>query len=472
MKKVSVIIPAMNEENNIGYLLDEISKITTTMKNYQFEVIVVDDHSKDKTAVIARSKNVKVVNNLRKPGKGYALISGFEVATGEYLVMMDADCSHRPEDIPLFIDTLEKGAGLVIGSRIYGSSDEYTRVRAFGNIVLTLVFGLLYNRYLSDALNGYKAFQSEIFKKFEYTSRDFEIEIELLVNTLRAGMKIVEIPSHERVRKSGFSKSKVIKHGVKFLNRIIKEWLRDNWKKVAKQKVPHKHVERIWLDNMYVLDRYNRWFFSHIENYLGDKIWEVGSGLGTFSKFLLNKNQLILSDIVDEYLEKLRKDFSDYKHLKVLKIDLLDNSHQKIIKQYEVNTILSINVLEHIQNEIEAIKFMYSVLRKDGIFIFVGPHHKFLYNSLDKHANHYRRYSQKEITHIFSNLGFTVDKVFMFNTLGVLSWFWYGNILRKKVIPLRNLKYYNEVIPLVNLIDSVNPFRFGLNIVVIARKII
>lgn len=227
-KLISIVIPAMNEEGSIGYLLDDIAAVIREMCDYGFEVIVVDDHSQDNTAAIAREKKAQVIDNLRRPGKGHALISGFEVARGDYIVMMDADYSHRPEDIPVLIKSLEKeGVGLVIGSRIYGGSDEFTRVRAFGNIVLTLAFGILYKRYLSDALNGFKAFRNDIFKRFKYTSRDFEIEVELLANTLRMGMEIIEVPSHERRRRTGCLKSKTIKHGIKFLNRIVLEFLRD-----------------------------------------------------------------------------------------------------------------------------------------------------------------------------------------------------------------------------------------------------
>ncbi len=230
-KLVSVVIPAMNEENNIGAVLDDLSKVFNQASSYQFETIVVDDHSKDKTASIAMSRNVKVLSNHRPPGKGHALITGFENANGDYIVMMDADYSHRPEDIPDLLKILEGGAGLAIGSRIYGGSDEYTRIRAFGNIVLTMLFGIFHKRYLSDALNGFKAFKAEIFKNFRYTSRDFEIEIELLVNTLRSNMDIAETPSHERTRMHGTSKSKILKHGFNFLIRIITEWFRNKTNK-------------------------------------------------------------------------------------------------------------------------------------------------------------------------------------------------------------------------------------------------
>lgn len=232
-KLVSIIIPAMNEENNIDYLLDDIRAVIKNMDDYEFEIIVVDDHSKDNTRLVAQSKNVKVINNLRKPGKGHALITGFENAHGEYFIMMDADCSHQAKDIPNFIASLKDDVGLVIGSRLYGGSEEYTRLRAMGNIILTLMFGIFHHRYLSDALNGFKGFKSEIFTKYKYTSRDFEIEIELLVNTLRSGMRIIEIPSHEKPRRSGKVKSSIIKHGIKFLNRILKEWLKDKINKTV-----------------------------------------------------------------------------------------------------------------------------------------------------------------------------------------------------------------------------------------------
>jgi hypothetical protein len=140
--------------------------------------------------------------------------------------MMDGDDSHRAEELGVFLDALKPGVSLVVGSRIFGGSEEYTPVRAFGNIVLTYLFGVLHGRYLSDALNGYKAFRREVFTGFKYTSVGFEIEVELLANALRSGGRIVEVPSHERARAGGRSKSRVARHGMRFLMRAIFEWAR------------------------------------------------------------------------------------------------------------------------------------------------------------------------------------------------------------------------------------------------------
>ncbi|MBI4309082.1 MAG: glycosyl transferase, partial [Candidatus Omnitrophica bacterium] len=116
--------------------------------------------------------------------------------------------------------------GLVVASRITGGSEEYTRVRAFGNIVLTWFFGFVHGRYLSDALNGFKIFHRDIVQRFPYTSDHFEIEIELLVNALRLGRPITEIPSRERSRLAGRLKSSVVKHGLLFMSRIVYEKFR------------------------------------------------------------------------------------------------------------------------------------------------------------------------------------------------------------------------------------------------------
>lgn len=223
-KKVSIVIPARDEQDNIGLVLADLNRIIAQSNGYEFEVICVDDHSTDRTGEIAESYGAKLIRNQGPSGKGMALRRGFEAATGDVIVMMDADYSHRPEDLPVFLNALNNGAGLVIGSRVYGGSDEYTSIRALGNVFLTAALGIFLGRYLSDALNGYKAFKRDVFTDFKYTSKSFEIEIELIANALRKGYKVVEVSSHERARHGGEAKSRVIKHGTRFFLRIFWEW--------------------------------------------------------------------------------------------------------------------------------------------------------------------------------------------------------------------------------------------------------
>ncbi|MBS3101905.1 glycosyltransferase family 2 protein [Candidatus Woesearchaeota archaeon] len=224
MKKlVSVVIPAKDEEASIGMVLKDLNNVIKKDGKYEYEVIVIDDKSKDRTGEIAVKNNARVIRNPGLGGKGKALALGFKHAKGDYIVMLDADYSHRPEEIPNFLKKLEQGYGLVVGSRHFGGSEEYTLIRLVGNVVLTFAFRMFFGMILSDALNGFKAFKKNIVKNYEYSSKDFEIEIELIANALREREKVGEILSHERARFGGRMKSFAPVHGTKFLLKIISE---------------------------------------------------------------------------------------------------------------------------------------------------------------------------------------------------------------------------------------------------------
>ena len=232
--KISIVIPARNEEATLGKVLGDLYRVLPTLKRHSTEVICVDDHSTDRTADVAREFGARVIANTRRPGKGAALRTGFEAATGNWILMMDAAYSHRPEDMATVLDAMQDGVGLVIGSRVFGGSEEYNHVRALGNVFLSATLGLCTGRYLSDALNGFKLFRREVFTDFQYTSRAFEIEIEIIANTLRKGYRIVEVVSHERARAGGEMKSRVVRHGFRFLFRILWEGM----KGVRPKRVP------------------------------------------------------------------------------------------------------------------------------------------------------------------------------------------------------------------------------------------
>jgi glycosyltransferase involved in cell wall biosynthesis len=220
---ISVIIPAQNEEETLPNVLRDLNATVAQLPQHRIEVLCVDDHSTDRTAEIARSFGATVIANPRRRGKGMALRAGFERAQGDIIVMLDADYSHRPEALPEFINAMNSRTGLVIGSRVFGGSAEYTHVRALGNVFLSAAMGLATGRYLSDALNGYKAFRRDVFTDFVYTSSAFEIEIELIANAMRKGYHVAEISCHERARAGGEMKSRVVRHGTRFLARIILE---------------------------------------------------------------------------------------------------------------------------------------------------------------------------------------------------------------------------------------------------------
>lgn len=222
--KASIIIPAKNENKNLKILLEKIKELYDN----QYEIIVVDDiKSHDqKINYVPKNLAVKVIKNLDWNGKGYAIKLGFKEATNNIVVVMDADLSHMPEDLEKILEPLKsKKIGIVIGSRALGGSDEYTTIRTIGNTLLTGVFNLFFCTSLFDSINGYKAMRRDIVET-PLKCNNMEIEFEILARCLKMGFKIVEVPSHERVRKYGKAKLNSLEHGFKFLKQIVWEGIK------------------------------------------------------------------------------------------------------------------------------------------------------------------------------------------------------------------------------------------------------
>lgn len=231
-----------------------------------------------------------------------------------------------------------------------------------------------------------------------------------------------------------------------------------------------ENYEEQWLKSLEGMGGYHRWFFDHISSYLNGNVWEVGAGVGTFSQYMLDKNLLVMTEIVDEYLECLRAKYGKQENVKIHKFDLLKPNYEAF-PEYHIDTAVSINVLDHIENDMEAIRRVYHVLQKNGVFVLVLPNHNFLYNNLDFYANHYRRYSKQQVNFLLDKAGFKVEKIFTFNLLGAFAWYWNGKIKGLRVVPKKNIDQYDKLIWLAKLADFISsPLDVGNTIVAIGHK--
>ncbi|NNN20985.1 MAG: glycosyltransferase family 2 protein [Acidimicrobiales bacterium] len=234
---VSVVIPAMNEEKNIPYVLDALPR-------WIYECILVDGNSKDNTVRVAREvmPSIKVVRQTRR-GKGNALACGFNAASGDIIVMLDADCSTRPDEIKLFVETLiETGADFAKGSRSLegGGSADLTALRWLGNWALSKSVNVLFKTDFTDLCYGYNAFWADILPEFDLQVEPvdpfstspmlwgdgFEIETLLALRAASANLNIVEIPSVEDSRLHGRSNLNAFRDGVRVARTIRTEWKR------------------------------------------------------------------------------------------------------------------------------------------------------------------------------------------------------------------------------------------------------
>ncbi|MET3804362.1 glycosyltransferase involved in cell wall biosynthesis [Nakamurella sp. UYEF19] len=227
---VSVVVPARNEEKNIPFVLDGLPEGID-------EVILVDGNSKDGTIEAARRArpDIVVLQQSRK-GKGNALAAGFAAATGDYIVMIDADGSMDPGEIPAFVKALDDGAHYAKGTRfaLGGGSDDISLLRDVGNKFLNGTTNLLFRTGYSDLCYGYNAFRRECLLAFALpnphdTSVDthwgdgFEIETMINVRVAKAKKLIQEVPSFEHPRRSGESNLRTFRDGTRVLMTILRE---------------------------------------------------------------------------------------------------------------------------------------------------------------------------------------------------------------------------------------------------------
>ncbi|WP_116204629.1 glycosyltransferase family 2 protein [Amycolatopsis circi] len=230
--KISIVIPARNEARNLEVILPELPGAA--------EIVLVDGHSVDGTVAVARRLLPSLVTVMQtRTGKGNALACGFEAASGDIIVMFDADGSADPAEIPSFVETLTRGADFAKGTRYRdpGGSDDITILRRLGNSALNRLANTLYDTAFSDLCYGYNAFWRDMVPQLGLPATNarsagklwgdgFEIETVLSCRVVAAGLKVVEVPSFERQRIFGETNLRTFSDGARVLRTIFAEYRR------------------------------------------------------------------------------------------------------------------------------------------------------------------------------------------------------------------------------------------------------
>lgn len=218
--RVSVVIPALNEARNLPSILPDVDKVA-------HEVILVDGHSTDGTVDVARSilPDINVVFQTGK-GKGDALRCGFAACTGDIIIMIDADGSTDPMEIPCFIEALVAGADMAKGSRCLesGGSTDITWMRWLGNRALNALVSRIFQSTFTDLCYGYIAFWRDCLEFFDVDCQGFEVEAQIILRARKANLRIAEVPSYEYSRIHGTSHLNTFRDGWRVLKMIASEW--------------------------------------------------------------------------------------------------------------------------------------------------------------------------------------------------------------------------------------------------------
>jgi glycosyltransferase involved in cell wall biosynthesis len=216
--RVSVIIPTLNEASNIGWVLERLPPCVD-------EVLIVDGLSTDGTvqAALAVRPDARIVT-VRRPGKGAALRAGFAEARGSVVVMLDADGSMHPREIPALVAKLAEGFDVVKGSRFMagGGTADISRLRAAGNLSLLTLVNWRYGCVFTELCYGLMAFRRAAIASLALRSDGFEIETEIVLGSLRRGLRVAEVPSFEAARRAGRSNLRTFRDGSRVLREVLR----------------------------------------------------------------------------------------------------------------------------------------------------------------------------------------------------------------------------------------------------------
>lgn len=222
------------------------------------------------------------------------------------------------------------------------------------------------------------------------------------------------------------------------------------------------------LERLAKIDAYSLWQFRMLEPFLGARVMEIGSGIGNISRFFLGRDRVLLTDVSESYLGSLVKTFGSHSEVRVAPFDL--ESGRPDYRDERMDTIVCMNVLEHIQDDHAALRFLYDQLILGGRLCLLVPAHPGFFGTLDHALGHFRRYTRRQLDEKIQAAGFQLEKIFFFNRMGLFGWWLNGKILKKEILPENQLGWFGKFIPVLSMLDRLLPFPFGISLIAIARK--
>ncbi len=239
-------------------------------------------------------------------------------------------------------------------------------------------------------------------------------------------------------------------------------------------KVETDKIGKDTLDVIGEADQFNKWMFHTIHPFSKGKILEIGSGLGNISSYFLESNdEIMLTDLREEYCDYLQKKFGSRPTLLGIgQLNLVHRDFEIIYKDHleRYNTVFALNVIEHIKDDHLAIRNCKKLLKNDGHLIILVPSYQQLYNQFDKELGHFRRYTQTSLSSLFIKSEFKIIHKQNFNFMGIVGWYLSGSLMKKENIPSNQMRLYNKLVPVWKALDFLLQNKVGLSTIVIGRK--
>jgi glycosyltransferase involved in cell wall biosynthesis len=467
--KLSVVIPVYNERYLVGELVRRVLAVSAP-EIRELELLLVDDGSKDGSLEILRQlaadhpDRIRLLEQGKNQGKGSAIRRGIAEATGDLILFQDADLEYDPRDYPRLIRPfLEDGADVVYGSRFLPS--ERRRVlnhrHTLGNKLLTGLSNWFTDLNLTDMETCYKAFRAPLLKSIPIRSNDFAMEPEITAKVAKRECRIFEVPISYLGRTYREGKKIGFKDAFKALRTMVQYSLIDD---LYAEDEYGSHI----LHSLEKANRFNRWMADAIIPHVGARVLEIGAGIGNITSWLLPRDLYVASDINPQYLDYLKNLALGKPYLQVDRIDLED---PRCFEEWQgaFDTVVCLNVLEHVRDPIVSLRNIHSALEPGGRVVLYVPQGQSLYSSLDEVLGHRCRYEKPALAGELRTAGFELESMRDFNHFGIPGWYLNGKILKRRHFSRSQLKVFNMLVPAFRRLDSLVPGR-GLGIIAVARK--
>jgi glycosyltransferase involved in cell wall biosynthesis len=464
---LSILIPVYNERFFAEELLEKVLAVPF-QEGIQIELVVVDDCSTDGTQAILqriaeREPRIRLFRHEKNQGKGAAVRTAIREARGDVVVIQDADLEYDPAELPRLLEPILAGqADVVFGSRFL--TYHHRRVLYFwhhiGNNVLTLLSNMFTNLDLTDMETCYKLTRASILKSIPIRSDRFGIEPELTAKFAKRNCRIFEVPISYRGRTYREGKKINWKDGCKAILAILRYWCVDDI-----------YEERFGHDVLFSsprTHRLNHWLADTVRPFLGNRVLEIGAGLGKITSLLLPRDHYTAADHEELHLDYLRSLFAARRRVEIRKVDVQKpEDFADLHGKYD--SVVCLNVLEHVADPRQAMKNLYDALEPGGKLCVLVPRNRRLYGITDDALQQEHRYSLQELQELVVAAGFQVEKGFTFNKIASPWCFFNSCILRKTRLGIVQLKLFDSTIWLWRLIDRWLPWH-GVSCIVVARK--
>lgn len=458
---LSVLVPVYNEQYLVAESLGRLRVLESSAALARIQVVVVDDCSKDETPrVLARFREEEAARGGRiewvflrheaNGGKGNAIRTALAKAECEVTVIHDADLEYHPDDLLRIVEVFEREqADAVFGSRFAGSAVRRVLLyrHELGNRLLTTLVNVATNLNLTDMETCYKAVRTSLLRSIPLESNDFRIEPELTIKLAKRGARIFEVPISYSGRTYQEGKKIGWRDGFLALEAIAKHTLSDAI--YAEDEYGSAILARLARAH-----RFNAWMADTIRPYIGQHVLEIGAGVGNLTKALVPRKEYVASDINPLYLDFLGGLTASRPYLRTTFTDVEDPATFPRSETGGFDSVICLNVIEHVRDDVGALRNIGSVLAKDGNAIVLVPQGPDNFGTLDEVLGHHRRYTRESLAKLAEDAGFTVEHLIEFNRVGSVAWYLNGKVLRRKHFGLGQVMTLNTITPAMRAVDG------------------